>query len=656
MTSHDTVALLHLLGFVTGISLYALLAVMTVRGQGEAAAFVARVREDPLPLATAVLGLLWNAGALVVYALRDLGLGAPAPWLAAVAFAALGCLPAVVVHAALRGVRHRAAPVGIAAAYLLSGSAALLHVVDAARGVPLPSRPALLSLTVGYGVLMAALVLGRWRLGGERTLSAVALAVFAVMALHLGYHAETREPWEAGESWLVALLGHHASLPLAFAILYQDYRFALADAFLKRALSLIALVALASALYALVAAPLLAAGPTGAGELRAVSVVLTLWVVTALAYPALRDGIAFAVDRVILRRLDYRQLRAAAAEEIEGADHEEDVLDAAARTVARALTITDVHWQTHAASGERGVAAPLVRPAPAGGAGATVLVPTTDDPAYLIEVGGLAGGRRLLSDDVTMLEAVALLAGRRVDALRVTHERCARDIREAEMGRLATEAELRALRAQINPHFLFNTLTTLGYLMQAAPERALSTLYNLTDLLRAVLHRSAREFCSLAEEVELVEAYLAIEGARFEERLRVEIDVPGELADVRIPPLLLQPLVENAVKHGVAPSRAGGDVRVSARTTGHGPVAFTGDAVLCLSVSDTGAGASPAELRRGRERGVGLANVEQRLRRYYGDRAALAVRSVAGEGTTVEIWLPVAQGAAAAARVAAGAA
>ena len=98
------------------------------------------------------------------------------------------------------------------------------------------------------------------------------------------------------------------------------------------------------------------------------------------------------------------------------------------------------------------------------------------------------------------------------------------------MQRLATEAELRALRAQLNPHFLFNALNTLGHLMQAAPDRALATLYQLTGLLRAVLRRTNGQFVALREELEIVESYLAIEHERFQERLIVSIDVPDDVA------------------------------------------------------------------------------------------------------------------------------
>src|SRR5205085_4412850 len=134
--------------------------------------------------------------------------------------------------------------------------------------------------------------------------------------------------------------------------------------------------------------------------------------------------------------------------------------------------------------------------------------------------------------DYAALQSIASILGRRIDTIRLTRERYARQLREQEMSKLAAEAELRALRAQINPHFLFNALTTVGYLIQTAPERALDTLLRLTSLLRGVL-RSEGEFTTLGRELDLIESYLDIERARFEQRLRVRIEVPSMLRALR---------------------------------------------------------------------------------------------------------------------------
>jgi signal transduction histidine kinase len=447
------------------------------------------------------------------------------------------------------------------------------------------------------------------------------------MALHLTNHA-------AGvDSWRIELLGHHASLPLALVILYQDYRFALADIFFKRVLTLLVVVSGALLLYVTVAVPhVIPWAGSDPFHPRAILAVLGLWTVAALTYPLVRRAADRIVDRLILRRVDYRDLRAAI--EAESLTHEvpEDILDGACRALAPALAATEVRWRARDDDEpELAVTFGSQRNAQV----ASVPVPTVESPAYVIEVGPLSGGRRLLSDDTAMLEAVALVVARRIDVIRVTRERYERSLREEEVLRLATEAELRALRAQLNPHFLFNALTTIGHLIQEAPGRALETLYRLTGLLRAVLRRPDGDFTTLGEEVELVQSYLAIERARFEQRLQVAIEVPLELASVRVPAFVLQPLVENAVKHGIAPSRAGGRVIVEASMTGEPP-----SAMLTLVVSDSGVGIAADDLARRRASGIGLSNVERRLHRHFGAAASLAVTSHPGRGTRVEITLP----------------
>jgi len=132
----------------------------------------------------------------------------------------------------------------------------------------------------------------------------------------------------------------------------------------------------------------------------------------------------------------------------------------------------------------------------------------------------------------------------------------------------------------------------------------------------------------LGEEIALIESYLEIERARFEERLTVEIEIAPELLCLRVPSLILQPLVENAIKHGITPKKEGGCVRIkAAKRNGH----------LVLEVSDTGAGVEELELRQRRGQRIGLNNVEERLRLYFNDAATLTIDSRKGKGTTVKI-------------------
>jgi two-component system LytT family sensor kinase len=631
--------LLNLVGLSTGVVLYAMLLVMVIRAARPSGG---PAHVDPLLLLTSILGLVWNLCALPVYELPRVGINGPVPLLAAIGFGALGFLPAVVVHSVLRGaqddvrgvIKHTLAIV----AYGVSAIAALLHLVAMANGTGAPSPLGMRLLTYTFVALVIPLTaVTRGQPGARRALWAAALAVFAVSALHLS------QLHKGEASWPVELVGHHASLPLALAILYQDYPFALADLFLKRALALLAIVTIAFVTIAAFGVQSAAFAELVARDPRQVGILVTLWVGTALLYPTLRRMTTWFVDAIVLHRPDYKSLRASIAQKVQTHDNVSSLLSDVCELLAPALSAQDVTWREWHPARHDETLGPLVlwgRDAAidrlAASVAAIVIVPASEAPRYVLTIGGLTGGRRVLSDDVAMLEAIAVAVARRIDAIRMTNERYQREIREREIGKLATEAELRALRAQINPHFLFNALTTIGYLIQTAPPRALRTLLRLTTLLRAVL-RSEGEFTTLGGELEVVESYLDIERARFDERLRVFVDVPAELRDLRLPPLVLQPLVENAVKHGISHKESGGDVMIRASVDG---VDGEGRELL-LVVQDTGAGTTASALQRGREEGVGLRNIERRLDYQYGAGASLSIESAAGIGTIVEVRLPV---------------
>src|SRR5262244_3889471 len=342
MTASAAAALLNLLGYITGLSLYTMLLVMLLKGPRAASAVgAASDKADRLPLGAALLGLAWNLGALVVLGLHNFGGRGSSAFLGAAAFTALGFLPAVVAHSVLRSgdAWRRPMTVGmLIAAYSVSAAASALHFYQAFKHQPAPSHWALHILTAGFSALIIALLaVTRGRPGWGGAGWVVALAVFAVSAVHLSHHEGREYPW-----W-VELAGHHASLPLALVILYQDYLFALADIFLKRALSLVLLVGLAFGLYLNVAAPML---NRRNDDPVAVGLLLGLWVVTALAYPWLRSGVTWFVDMIVLRRTDYEALRAEIAQRIALLETPERILDYICARLAEALTAREVTWST----------------------------------------------------------------------------------------------------------------------------------------------------------------------------------------------------------------------------------------------------------------------------------------------------------------------
>jgi signal transduction histidine kinase len=256
----------------------------------------------------------------------------------------------------------------------------------------------------------------------------------------------------------------------------------------------------------------------------------------------------------------------------------------------------------------------------------------------------LANPRQSLA--VFALNAVlALIVGGIAHAYEGMRWRLAESLREVEEVRLveaelheqAARAELAALQARINPHFFFNTLNTISALLGEDPAKADEVVQTLADLFRYTFKAAHADAVTLAEELEFVEGYLAVEKARFGDRLKVAWAVSPEAGIARVPGLILQPLVENAVKHGVAPQASGGEVAIHARVDPWQPDARQ----LTVTIRDTGAGASADQLRRGREEGVGLRNVERRLQGQYGSAASLSIDSAPGRGTTVEVRLPV---------------
>src|SRR6185295_352946 len=174
----------------------------------------------------------------------------------------------------------------------------------------------------------------------------------------------------------------------------------------------------------------------------------------------------------------------------------------------------------------------------------------------------------LVTNDLNFLNGVATQCGNRFDALRVERETIERRSREAVLLQQVAEAELRALRSQINPHFLFNSLNTIADLIVRNPPRAEEMTLRLASVFRHVLANTSRPLTSVRDEMDFVRTYLHIEEARFGDRLQVEITVDPDVDDEQVPSLILQPLVENALKHGLAPKPGPGHVWISVNAEG----------------------------------------------------------------------------------------
>lgn len=205
--------------------------------------------------------------------------------------------------------------------------------------------------------------------------------------------------------------------------------------------------------------------------------------------------------------------------------------------------------------------------------------------------------------------------------------------------RMLAHAEIRRLQAQINPHFLFNSLNTITSFCRTSPEKARNLLQDLSSYLRKSLDAS-RGFVPLSEELDQIRCYLAIEQARFGDRIKVSFEVEEGCESWPIPPLIIQPLVENSVRHGILPQEDGGEIRVQVRKE---------DGHLHVEVKDDGAGMDAAQVEKlfakssldSRSGGIGVRNCFQRLEQMFGPSYLPSVASAPGHGTRIDFLLPM---------------
>jgi signal transduction histidine kinase len=370
------------------------------------------------------------------------------------------------------------------------------------------------------------------------------------------------------------LLPQLAMLPSIAGLIYFQTRATFFDLLIKRGAVLGALL-----LLALLAAPSLGAAFAVSG------------LVAVYAFFLAVGPIDTALDRLVFRRPDYRQTLAQITSGIAKCASEQAAIAHVTQTLAPAL---HAEWARF-------------DPAPDPAAAAFVALP----PHGVLSLGPRRRGRPYQSQDATFIDGVAAHLAAALEGFDARKQR-----------QLAAEAELRALRAQINPHFLFNSLNSLADMVKDSPLTEQAVL-NLARIFRYALDSTRQPTVPLADEVRFLTSYLDIERLRFEDRLTYTLDCPAELGPVLVPPMLIQPLVENAVKHGISPQLAGGAITVE--------ITQPTPSQIQVTVTDTGPGFTPNQPAKG----VGLSNVRQRVEALPNGRF-----TIAGTSVTLEWSLP----------------
>jgi two-component system LytT family sensor kinase len=367
------------------------------------------------------------------------------------------------------------------------------------------------------------------------------------------------------------------------------------------------------------------------------------------------------VNRWIFRAPDYRTLLRELSEKLARLRSETEIADAVETTARQSLELRAAQlvalenlshtslpkssWLDAVNDGEL-VELDCQNPSHAGRIQDEVelLVPVRSEGrvTHMLAIAPGPARRGLVTHEVNYLRSVAAQFGHRLDALHMEERLAVVQSREAVLQQQVTEAELRALRAQVNPHFLFNSLNSIANLVVTNPEQAETMTLRLARVFRHVLANSARPLISLHEEMEFLETYLQIEEARFGSRLQVKIAVDPAVAMEQIPSLILQPIVENALKHGLGPKPGPGHLWITAEADGN---------QVRLRVEDDGVGPAIGVLKlngsNGQSNGVGLENVAQRLHALYQDQGRMTIEVRQAGGTRVTILLPRESGAAA---------
>jgi two-component system LytT family sensor kinase len=523
----------NIIGHTTGAIIFGIFLFLFLRDRSGSAG-----RGSWLSAEAAGLAFLWNAGSLMV--LLAIHNASPASsFLIAITFCCLSLLPPVLLQLSLEGQM----PVLVAVGYSLALIAVAMHCAAAITGKEAYGSNAFLLITVGFVVLTAVSVTRiakrhDQRSKTSRVVASMCLLLFSMSFVHFG----TGHPLHA---WSSEAALHHGGIPLALLILMQDYRFVLLDAFIRfLANALLAAAVTVAAVEAAVALKLMGPVDTARGAILVLGVCVLL-----IVFAIFRSLVQRWLTEAVFRRPNLENLLQQIRTRSDWRDESEFMSWAASQV---ATFMKSERWtilpKLHLAPAFDGPDFPT----PVSEARevrnheeyrwAEAVVPlrlSFGEVTHLL-LGRRQGGRRYFSEDFRAL-------GRLATAITEQIER----YHDSEMQKLVVDAELRALQSQINPHFLFNALNTLYGVIPREAAGARRTVLNLADIFRYSL-QTPDKLISLADELEIVRAYLEIEKLRLGTRLRVEIDADEALSNMKIPVLSIQPLVENSSRHGVS--------------------------------------------------------------------------------------------------------
>jgi len=616
----------NLIGFTTGVLLTLVLLVLTLRA--------AKLPGTPLAnIGFSVCALLWSLGGLLNVILSAAGFrGNTTAVLIAQAIQFTGAcafpIPVLAIwrpFATLSWQREAARFLRIAS-WTLASAAAILIWTRVLRGADWISLTTLhLSAALGDTLLLVVGVFTGLRV--KATPRAVYLpsivivaAVFtAMLSMAVGVHVHHSGLWGG--------IASHLVLVMFLCAFFLFARFRYADVFIRYGVRILLAGIWAAVLSFFAQSQSFMHVAVRASAPWAVHVfgVILVANVLLLSFTFIDERISALVNRWLFHTPDYRAARRGLAVRLAELSGESAVSAAVEKTARETLdlSVSEIKpldetnsWPPALVEGElveldRGH---LLLPVSSSGRITHVLQ---------IAPGPLRPG--LVTRDLDFLRGIVTLCGNRLDALHRESETIERQNRETVLEQQVTEAELRALRAQVNPHFLFNSLNTVADLIVRDPPRAETMTLRLASVFRHVLANSSRPLTTIRDEMEFLRTYLHIEETRFGDRLQVEFRVDPAVANEHIPSLLLQPLVENALKHGLGPKPETGHLWISAQPAG---------THVELRVEDDGLGLSKGP------NGLGLTNVADRLSAMYHDQASITIEPRDSGGTRVSVRIP----------------